>query len=252
MLGRGRGLRWAAHSDAGDRRTENQDCLFAACDWFGRRRVGLFAVADGCGGMQCGAQASRRAIQAVQEFWEARMPGLLRPVGICQAEVQAALEDMMQAAHDGVSDLGGAGGRAASTLTVLLVIGRFFWVKHVGDCRLYALRDGTLRLLTEDQTALADMLRNREITAAQAAAYNRSVLSMCLGGAKKLHTYTRAGKLGRGEVFCLCSDGFYAFVPPEELAACLAQAPQDAGRLRALIEPGQAEDNVSILTVWEE
>ena len=65
---------------------------------------------------------------------------------------------------------------------------------------------------------VADMLRNQEIEPWEAADYSRSVLSMCLGMPAKLHTYANSGRIERGDIFLLCSDGFYAYAAEERTA----------------------------------
>ena len=246
-------LLWVTHSDAGDVRAENQDCLFAASEWIGGRRAGLFAIADGCGGMKYGAQTSRQAIYAVQAFWEECLPQLARRLVLRDSMVMQALEDLMQSANQQVQEICiEAQERTGSTLSVLLLLDRRFWIKHVGDSRIYCLRQGMLERLTEDQSMVADMLRNHEIEDAQADEYNRSILTMCLGHPRKLYTYANMGKMTHDSIFCLCSDGLYAYSSEAAIQEQLLLAPEDTGQMRGLIADGAAHDNVSFITIWEE
>ena len=248
-------MEWVLSSDAGDCRPENEDRLFASsvkCTW---RKSALFAVADGCGGMQRGAEASAAAINCVNLFWKTRISRMVCRPWIRSVSIDTCLEEMMQTAHADVCALAEKNQpRPASTLTVFLVAGKQFWIRHVGDCRIYRLSDyGTdLERLTEDQSMVADMLRNREIEPWEATDYSRSVLSMCLGMPTKLHTYAQSGTIHRGDIFLLCSDGLYAYADEKQIAAQLANDPSDDRALRNLICPGQAGDNVSFITVWEE
>lgn len=248
-------MEWILSSDPGDCRAENEDKLFAVSARFGWQKAALFAVADGCGGMQRGAEASAAAINCVRLFWERHVPHLANRLLGRQTAVNTGLEHLLQTAHAQVCALAeGEKKRPASTLTVMLVIGRQFWIRHVGDCRIYRLSPTAAKLdrLTEDQSMVADMLRNQEIEPWEAADYSRSVLSMCLGMPAKLHTYANSGRIERGDIFLLCSDGFYAYAAEESIADQLRINAANSAALRRLIPAGRAGDNVSFITAWEE
>lgn len=243
-------LCWTAHSDPGDLRLENEDSLFVRLATFGHRRVGLFAVADGCGGLQYGADASRLAIQAVSAFWTLDLPRLMGRLRLPVSVVFQEMERMMQRGHAQVCALGAdRRSRVGSTLTVFLVINRRYWIKHVGDSRMYRLRGMRLEQLTEDQSLVAELLRSRQFGRAEDCQQN--ILTMSLGYGRQLYTYQRTGKLQRGDVYCLCSDGLYGYAG-ERLQVQLAQDPKDIQKMRGLIGPGAARDNVSFITIWEE
>lgn len=246
---------WNSCSDAGDYRAENEDAIFAASSRWRGHRVALFAVADGCGGMQNGAAASAIAIDNVSCFWLHSIP-LLACKWLRQTiAVEDALERMMQCAHTQVCSLSKSEKvHPASTLTVLLILDDCFWIRHVGDSRAYRLSESQYKLerLTEDQSMVEDMLRNREIEPWEASDYSRSILSMCLGISNSLHTYSNKGRMRKGDVFLLCSDGFHAYVDEENISHLLRWNPSDVAALRELIPAGQAGDNVSLITAWEE
>ena len=245
---------WISSSDPGDCRIENEDRLFVASAKLGHHRVALFAVADGCGGMQRGAEASALAVECVRLFWEQYIPKICRRFLCRTAKIDAALEQLLQIAHEKVCRLADETMHPASTLSVLLLIDKRFWIRHVGDSRVYRLPVTRMEMerLTEDQSMVEDMLRNHEIAPWEAADYSRSILSMCLGVRKKLHTYSKQGQVDPGDIFLLCSDGLYAYAPEDSIAHQLRENPSDAAALRNLIPFGQAGDNVSFIIAWEE
>lgn len=251
LMAPGKRLCWQSYSDAGDCRTVNEDRLFAAVQQLHGRAVGLFAVADGCGGLPHGAQASEVAIQQVGAFWATDLPALADRLLLRDSAIQTALEALMQRAHAQVVQLAQIyGGKAASTLSVLLLIGHRYWIRHVGDTRIYRLHGDALEQLTQDQSMVADLLRNHVIRPEDAKDYARSILTMGLGVSRRLYTYQTGGTAAPDDVFCLCSDGLYACLPDGALSRQLRHAPADAAALRAQIPPGLATDNLSFLTVW--
>lgn len=246
-------IMFAACSDPGDVRKANEDNMFAAAEEFGRHRVGLFAVADGCGGMSRGEDASGISIRAVEKLWHDVITDW--EYGFKYSEsfaltVDGIIENMLQAANRAVRSLGERFECApASTLSVLLIIDGHYWIKHVGDSRIYVLRKGKLLCLTEDQTMLADMLRNGEIDESEADDYNRSVLSMSIGVKKKLYTYSAHGRVKKKDIFFICSDGMHAYADTNEVKKMLT-ASDDVEDIRNVIPYGSAADNVTFIKVW--
>jgi serine/threonine protein phosphatase PrpC len=241
-----------SHSDTGDVRATNEDSVFAESQIINGHNIGLFAVSDGCGGLQCGEDASRLAVETVGIFWRNQIPDLASSFFISFQTVAEQMENMMQEAQLKVKSFADEKKlKSAATLTVLLLIDRKFWIKHVGDSRVYRLQNGSLECMTEDQTVVADMLRNREITEAEAKHCNRSVLSMNLGTSGRLFTYSGKGKIKSGDVFLVCSDGLYAFTNEEMLRKQLLKNHQSSEEMRNLIAEGKARDNVSFVIVWK-
>lgn len=246
-------LMFAACSDPGDVRKSNEDSMFALAEEFGKHRVGLFAVADGCGGMSRGEDASGISIRAVEKLWNDVITDW--KYGFKYSEnftltVDGIIENMFQAANRAVLSLGEKFECSpASTLSVLLIIDNHYWIKHVGDSRIYVLHRAKFQCLTEDQTMLADMLRNGEIDESEADDYNRSVLSMSIGVKKKLYTYSGHGRVKRKDVFFICSDGMHAYADTNEVKKMLAVS-DDVKAIRNVIPCGSAVDNVTFIKVW--
>ena len=247
-------LHYIAHSDVGDKRDVNEDNFFAAVEKQGKRSAGLFAVADGCGGMQYGDEASRITAEEVSNAWGRLLESdtnIFRYTNNLSKRIDEILEEMIQKAHLSVIELGNRlNCDPASTLSILFISDGHYWIKHVGDSRIYRFRNGSLERLTEDQTMLADMIRNGEINETEACNYKRSILSMSIGIKGKVYSYSNRGNVLNGDIFLICSDGFYSFADESRICEVLAEGINDSDKLRKIIDDGKASDNVTFIAVY--
>lgn len=248
-------LIYKIHSDSGDCRTINEDSCFAASERFGKHCAGIFAVADGCGGMQRGDEASKLAVEAVQKAWKRILDSEFDVFSYFRFSPEIIgefLEDIVQEAQISVTEMGRIYDcDPASTLTILFIVDNYYWIKHVGDSRIYLMRNGLMECITKDQTVLADMLRNGEISPFDIEKYNRSILSMSIGIKGKVHTFSGHRKIRNNDIFLICSDGFYAYADEEEIFMALKERKNDLQSLRNLIKTGNAADNVTFIVVWQ-
>jgi serine/threonine protein phosphatase PrpC len=243
-------LCWAAHTHVG-RRAHNEDHHLAD------ERAGLFAVADGMGGYEGGAVASRIAVECLRRYFDARG----RPPG----DEESGARPRPRGANDDEAEIGLAvraassavhrcrRGRLASmgtTLAALWLHSGSAVVGHVGDSRVYRLRRGRLVRLTRDHS-LAELVRERgadEATARRVA----HLLTRSLGQSPEtVLPDLRTEDVTPGDVFLLCSDGLTDVLGDDALAALLGRsAPADAAV--DLVEAAYAAgsgDNITAVVV---
>lgn len=243
--------------EVGDHRSVNQDNILILQKTFihsafERSTAGLFLVADGCGGLTHGEKVSGMIAEKFQRFWEMEMEPLLFPQRQIRRRIPAAVLNWLEQINGEAYNFGQEMKESVgSTLALLLTVNHDYFLFNVGDSRVYLKRRGLLRQLSEDQTQVADMLRNHEITPEEAEDYpGRNVLTMCVGFFEQMHVFCAQGKLYRGDVFLLCSDGLYNHLPEgEDLSRLIPDriSPDSAKQLRNRIEPGMAKDNVSVI-----
>ncbi|MBO0734759.1 MAG: serine/threonine-protein phosphatase, partial [Methylocapsa sp.] len=138
-----------------------------------------------------------------------------------------------------------------TTCTALAIREGKAWLAHVGDSRAYLLRKGQLGRLTEDQTLLAQMIRDGLITEGEAkTARGRNILLQALG------TGPHAGpsitnepiSLLAGDILILCTDGLWSMVDDAAIARLASQAPPREAcenLINAALDAG-GFDNVSV------
>jgi len=200
------------------RRTNNEDAICA------EPRLGLFVVADGMGGYEGGEIASALAVDAIHELVrrtagdaDVTWPYKIDPRRtVSENELMVATRlaaDRIAAQRQGeLADMG-------STVVALRLTGNRAVIAHVGDSRVYRLRDGMLVQLTIDHS-LAAQLEASGMTPDPNFAW-RHVITRALG-ATTSEPDVQCQVIEQGDVFLLCSDGLSEVLAPAQIAALLA------------------------------
>jgi PPM family protein phosphatase len=177
----------------------------------------LGIVADGMGGMAQGDEASKIAVEVLLE---SPLPKDLKTADL----KNQWLLDLFQQANQSISDKIKNGG---TTLSAVLAIDRELVVAHVGDSRIYLLRNGEIQQISEDHSLVAMKVASGEITEEESLTHpERNVLLKSLGSKKSLsdgyvQNLTRtmdvpSTNLEDGDILLLCSDGVWDLVSKPE------------------------------------
>jgi serine/threonine protein phosphatase PrpC len=239
-------VRAVLRSDVGLVRSENQDFgMYTTAEEEIESHPGgrLLIVADGMGGHRGGATASRLAAETVKAQF----------LGSETADIPTALRESLTRANARIyseaqanPELRGMG----TTTSVLAVNGDQGWLAHVGDSRIYRVRDNAIEQLTDDHSLVATMVREGLLTPAEAEMHpRRNVLQRSMGVAEDVEVDVRGPfELRSGDTFILCSDGLHGLVKEPELRE-IARKPIDQAAdefLRKALERG-APDNVTVI-----
>jgi serine/threonine protein phosphatase PrpC len=180
----------------------------------------LLALADGMGGHSHGSVAAQVVLDCLaKEFWHAAGPRLADP--------DLFLFRSMTKLHAGLCAYARDQGLPETPRTTLVACvvqdGIAYWI-HVGDSRLYHVREGKVIGRTRDQTLVQALIESGEISEAEAASHpRRNVVLQCLGGPLPPRTEpSTVTRLRRGDVVLLCSDGFYGTLAPRDICGALA------------------------------
>ncbi|MGW4482656.1 PP2C family protein-serine/threonine phosphatase [Amycolatopsis sp. NPDC004368] len=227
-------LRYAARSDRGLVRSNNQDSVYA-----GPR---LLALADGMGGHAAGEVASKVVIASLAPLDDDE-PGddLLGQLREAVTNGNAAIAELVS--QD--PDLDGMG----TTLTAVLFAGNRLGLVHVGDSRAYLLRGGQFAQITRDDSFVNELLEQGRITAEEAAVHpQRSLLLKALTGHEVEPSLT-VREARPGDRYLICSDGLSGMVSDETMSEAIRIAdPQDcADRMIELALKGGGTDNVTVI-----
>ena len=241
-------IRLAGSSQTGAR-SHNEDVVL-----YGSTPHGHFAVlADGAGGHRRGAEAARRTADCLER--------LLRDSGLEFSP--ASLTAMVRQAHRVLlahQDASAAEMRMHSTVVMLWIDAvnqRALWT-HVGDSRLYRIRQQRIDIVTSDDSVVQQMVRLGLISIEQAAHHpkkNQLVAALGIDGEVDPHTVVRPVELLDGDAFLLCSDGWWESIDQHTMRRTLAEAlsPQAwLADMQRLIEARQVprQDNFSAVAVW--
>lgn len=227
-------LRYAARSDRGLVRANNEDSVYA-----GAR---LLALADGMGGHAAGEVASQLVIAALAHLDDDE------PGGDLLGKLERAVHEGNSAIAEQVDlhpDLDGMG----TTLTAILFAGDRLGLVHIGDSRGYLLRDGELAQITKDDTFVQTLVDEGRITAEEAHSHpQRSLIMRALTGHEVEPTLIMR-EAREGDRYLLCSDGLSDPVSQETILEALkiADVAESADRLIELALRGGGPDNVTVV-----
>ncbi|MEU5691079.1 protein phosphatase 2C domain-containing protein [Actinosynnema sp. NPDC020468] len=227
-------LRYAARSDRGLVRSNNQDSVYA-----GPR---LLALADGMGGHAAGEVASKVVIAALAPLDDDE-PGddLLGQLREAVIAGNGAISELVQSDPD----LDGMG----TTLTAVLFAGSRLGMVHIGDSRAYMSRNGVFTQITHDDTFVQSLIDEGRITEEEAATHpQRSLLLRALTG-HEVEPRLMVREARPGDRYLLCSDGLSGVVSMETLdEAIRIPDPQAcADRMIELALKGGGPDNVTVV-----
>ena len=225
--------RHAAVTDIGLHRATNEDAFV--------EQPPLFAVADGMGGAQAGEVASGLAIETL----------------VGELAQGVSLPDAAAVANERVYEQAGADRAHSGMGTTLTAIRRRgdagLEVAHVGDSRLYRLRDGALEQLTDDHSLVGEMVREGHLTREAAKSHpQRSILSRALGTEPAVEIDAFATDARAGDVLLLCSDGLYSMVSDDGMKAVLQAIDDPLRAARQLVREAKNEgghDNITVIVV---
>jgi protein phosphatase len=248
-------LRSSARTSMGQVRENNEDNVHL---WT-RDDFVLAVVADGMGGAVAGEEASRMAVEAIQEGLSIRENTSTEAFGTMdddmladklRAAIHTANDHIMQRAT-AFPELKGMG----TTVTLALVRKNHTIVAHVGDSRAYLIDgyDHSVNQITADHSFVEALLAAGHITEEQAEAHPmRNVLYRALGQADNVDVDVYFSHLHIGDRLVLCSDGLTRHVKAHEIADIALASPNPDVASQKLVDLANArggEDNVSVIVI---
>jgi PPM family protein phosphatase len=247
-------LQIVSATDPGRVRAHNEDCVES------RPELGIVVLADGMGGYNAGEVASGMATSLIASglsaAWTAdALKNLDRSAATALAH--SRLQDQVAAANTAIFEAAQRDPHCAgmgTTLVVCLFYDDFVSVAHIGDSRLYRMRNDVLEQLTRDHSLLQEQIDAGLISKEDARqSHNKNLVTRALGidpdVDAEIHTYD----VMEGDIYLLCSDGLNDMIEDDEMqmtlialrsnleltAQQLVQAANDAG----------GRDNVSVMLI---
>jgi serine/threonine protein phosphatase PrpC len=240
-------------SDVGKKRQHNEDAMLI------EPALGLYVVADGMGGHAAGEVASARAIEVAREHLHAHRRAIAdlaedptpsrraAATAVVEAAVQRACADIYRTATADPSKRG-----MGTTFACLIVADGRGVIGHVGDSRVYLVRNGQCHRLTEDHTLVNSQLKAGTISKEQAVSSQyRNVITRAVGIQESVQVDTLIVDLLPKDVFLICSDGLHGYLSDGEIAALVAGHRGEAltAKLVAVANERGGRDNITAVVV---
>jgi len=220
-------ISWAARTDAGLRRSQNEDSYAADPE------LGLFVVADGMGGHVGGEVASKLAVTEIQnviaataelgpdDTWPSAFD---REIGTGGNRLRAGFDAANRRIAQDVEESEELRGMATTAVAVLVTTGQAA-LAHVGDSRAYLSRAGHFSRLTSDHSWVEEQMRAGMMTESAAREHPwRNIVTRALSGAGDLDVELAEIEFQVGDRILLCSDGLSAVVQDSEIGEVVSAA----------------------------
>ena len=247
-------IEMATATHAGMVRAHNEDSIGADPS------VGLAVLADGMGGYNAGEVASGIAVALIAKelrdtlaealpFERDRASGELVSVKMLRNAVARANASIFEAANSQAQYAG-----MGTTLVVALMCDDHINVAHVGDSRLYRLRDAELTQLTRDHSLLQEQIDSGMITKEMARrSQNKNLVTRAVGIEPEVEADINTFEAKEGDMYLLCSDGLNDMVDDEDILLTLSSLhtnmPLAAGQLVQMANDNGGRDNISVILI---
>ncbi|MDQ6996742.1 MAG: Stp1/IreP family PP2C-type Ser/Thr phosphatase [Mariprofundus sp.] len=243
-----------AMTDIGIRRQHNEDCVVASSEY------GFAVLADGMGGYNAGEVASAMAVEMIGKRLEDQMlnmsqaqiniqTGFAEESMLVRQSIEAANEAIYTAAH-AKAEYAGMG----TTVLVAAFYGEHITAAHVGDSRMYRLRDNVLSHVTEDHSLVHEQVRRGLLTADDARNSRiKNLVTRALGVELGVEPDLLEDMVKANDIYLLSSDGLTDVVSDEAISEILSTHQsrlEKAGKLLIdMANKAGGPDNISVILI---
>ena len=215
----------------------------------------FFVLADGIGSQAGGRLAAELAVRYLTEEIKRNPLFLNQKAPI--TSLLSAFEQAIVRTHQAIwrysveNEMAGAMG---TTLVALLFIQNHCLIAHIGDSRIYCLRQGQLELLSADDSLVFDLLHYGLIEESEARTFPlKHIITRSLGGQNSLTIQCKSRPVKKDDLFLLCSDGLSGAIDYQQLKAIMVHYSPSLPRtaealLKAALDAG-GFDNISMVLV---
>jgi serine/threonine protein phosphatase PrpC len=251
-------IQYGQMTDVGKVRDNNQDALFSMlCSLKsvdGQPDFGLFVVADGMGGYVDGEKASALSSRTIgHDVLKKILLPLLLQVGDQDADqptINEILSESIQKSNDLINDNVPDGG---TTTTAVVILGDMAYIAHVGDTRVYLIKNGEMEQITRDHSVVQRLVELQQLTPEEAAEdRRRNILYRALGQTENLEVDLIMRRLTPSTKMLICSDGLWNMMPDETILSIINQFPspqETCDHLVAMANEMGGQDNITTILI---
>jgi protein phosphatase len=212
----------------------------------------LFIVADGMGGHSAGEVASNLAVAEIVSYvkenvMEVRQKGL---------DIAELIKNAILHANDQIykkslqhSECLGMG----TTLSMVLALDNMLYIGHVGDSRVYIIRDQSIIRLTEDHSLVAELVKNGTIKPEDASNHpQKNIITRAVGTEYTIEVDSSSFELNDGDTIILCTDGLTNQISDRDILNIVMEAPGidvAAEKLISTAKDSGGYDNITVVVI---
>ncbi len=244
-------LKYSAKTDKGSVRETNEDYYKIIAGQSGIPAV--FIIADGMGGHNAGEIASMTSSEFIGGVL-LESPELLEKSADRAETVKSIIIRANQAVYEKSLELTENHGMG-TTLTMAVISGDTMVVGHVGDSRLYVVRQDKMERITTDHSYIEELIKNGSLTREEADKHpNRNIITRALGCSADLEVDTYVCKLESEDSIVLCTDGLTTMMDEKEIRdTVIGNTPESAcEKLVAGAINGGGDDNITVIVIKNE
>lgn len=202
----------------------------------------IVAVSDGMGGHAAGERASAIAVTKLKEV-------LSEKPHIEELQLRDAFAAVNRAVYDTAASDEALYGMGATLVCVVPYL-REFIAANVGDSRLYQYHDGALRQISHDHSFVAELVRRKIITSAEAKTHpRRNLITRAIGTDKAVKVDLFRCEWEKDDILLLCSDGVSGVLEDEQMASILDRSRTLDEACNALIDHAYSAGSTDNMTV---
>ncbi len=200
-----------------------------------------FVVADGMGGAAAGEIASQMLVETAKNF----LPNVPEPWSedILKKTILKANAAILRTAAENENYRG-----MGTTATILHIYDGRAYFAHVGDSRIYRLKNNQLEQITEDHSYVEELVRRGELTPEEARFHPlKNLLTQAVGVIEEIEVDTASFPVESGDIFLLCTDGLTNMISDETIAEILRESASPVDDLIAAALQNGGHDNISAI-----
>ena len=244
---RGDAVKFGVKSDRGMIREINEDSYNIIAGYPGVPVS--FIIADGMGGHNSGEIASKAAVDFVSNYI-LQFPGTLSN----EENIADSLAETMSKANARVYALSKeekANSGMGTTLIVAIICNKKLFVGHIGDSRVYLIRNGKIKRITSDHSYIEELVRSGSLTRKEAEKHpKKNLITRALGCSDEIEIDTYTCEIKTNDIFMLCTDGLTNMLGEEEIMQVLEKTDDPGAACDELVAGANrngGEDNITVI-----
>ena len=237
-----------AKSDIGKARDINEDSYYITEDQFSP--IQLFILADGMGGCNAGDLASQQAVLSVKRYIETNFDEAKKDKESLMNLIKNSIEYANMVVHEkSLEDKNFEG--MGTTIEVCLIYNNRAYIGHIGDSRIYRIRNDFIRKITQDHSYVQKLVQEGTITKEEAEHHEKkNILMKALGCNAYVEPDVMAKGFQKGDLLVICSDGLTNMINIEDICKIVREdfefAPKE---LIDLANQNGGIDNITVITI---